>query len=116
MYYQKPKSMNIRKFAPLVILLSSLFFSSQNLYADSEKKQLKAIKRIAKNNSRFAFDSEDKALEHLKFMKRKQLGHLNRETKFIEEFLSCENLTEWRTDIKLVPDSRDLVHTYLAFD
>lgn len=79
-------------------------------------KQLKCLKRISKGNSRFAFDTKEKALEHLKFLKRKQLRHLKREQEFINAFLSAEKLEECRSGWKRVPDSRDLVHKHLAFD
>jgi len=79
-------------------------------------KENKLVKRIAKGNSRFAFDTKEKALEHLRFLKGRQLRHLKREQKFIAAFLAAENLEECRSGWMRVPGSRGLVHEHLAFD
>ena len=76
-------------------------------------RRRKILKRISKQNSRFAFDSEEKALEHLRFLKKKQLSHMRRDIKFLELFLATpdENMSG-----DLIPDSKDLVEEYFIFD
>lgn len=78
-------------------------------------KRFKVLKRIHKDGSRIAFETEEKAMEHLRFLKRKQLNHMQRETKFIEKFLGSETLNP-DGPYERVPDSYDLVHDYLRFD
>lgn len=86
-------------------------------------RRLKKLKKIDKRNSRFAFETEEKAYEHLKFLKRKQLVHMRREIAFIESFLKSEpkldELKErrfygniWRE----IPGTEDLVKEYFNFD
>ncbi|NIB43761.1 hypothetical protein HBA55_29435 [Pseudomaricurvus alkylphenolicus] len=79
-------------------------------------KQKGWVKRIAKENSRFAFDTEEKALEHLRFLKRKQLQHMRREIKFLKFFLGTEELEEVGPQSMVVPKSRDLVHQHYVFE
>lgn len=88
-------------------------FTVLGLKALRKRKQLK---RIAKVNGRFAFDTKEKALEHLRFMKRRQLIHLKREQAFVEKFLDTENLEGYRTDWMLVPGSKELVNKHFVFD
>lgn len=73
------------------------------------------IKKIHKTSSRFAFDSKDKAIEHLRFMKRRQLKHMEREAAFINSFLDCDNLKSCYNGME-VPNTRELVSKYLRFD
>ncbi len=77
-------------------------------------KRKKKLKRISKDNGRFAFDSKDKALEHLKFLKRKQLVHMKRDALFIEKFLSTPDVQLSKNH--LIPESKDLVHEHYVFD
>lgn len=80
-------------------------------------KRLKFLKRISKQNSRFAFVTEQAAMDHLRFLKRRQLMHMERETKFINLFLECEELEASRYDnSRRVPESRGLVREFLRFD
>lgn len=78
-------------------------------------KREKILKRVSKVGSRFAFDTEEKAMDHLRLLKRKQASHMAREMKFIEHFLQCERF-EQDGDQQLVPDSRDLVLEHFRFD
>lgn len=77
-------------------------------------KRRKMLKRISKTNSRFAFDDKDKALEHLKLLKRKQLGHMKRDISFIEKFLSTPD--EDLKSIGPIPCTKDLVHEHFVFE
>lgn len=75
-------------------------------------------KRIAKNNSRFAFETKEEAYKHLVYLKRKQLSHLDRQAAFIHAF---ERFQEVGGDFESlgsgpIPDTFDLVHAYLIFD
>lgn len=82
-------------------------------------KRMKLLKRINKDNSRFAFDTEEKALEHLRFLKRKQLEHMKRDTAFIECFLECETFDQFNRrggEVVLVPRSKALVNQHFVFD
>jgi hypothetical protein len=76
-------------------------------------KQHKLLKRVSKTSSRFAFDTEQKALDHLRFLKRKQLSHMERDTVLIKALLAA-------TDKDLlngsVPDTKNLVAEYYVFD
>ena len=82
-------------------------------------RRLKMLKRIHKSGSRFAFDTEEKALEHLRFLKRKQLGHMERDVTFIKYFLECDTLKPADRrgfDSLLVPGSKSLVNQHFVFD
>lgn len=79
----------------------------------------KLLKRIHKTNSRFAFDTEELSIEHLRMMKMRQLNHMARETAFIKAFLDCGELKSTVSKsriIKSVPGTRDLIWKYLRFD
>lgn len=78
-------------------------------------RRRKTLKRIAKTRSRFAFETESQALEHLKLLKRKQFKHMQRDLQFIEAFLNAERLEKSGYGEK-VPGSRDLVHQHYIFD
>jgi hypothetical protein len=78
-------------------------------------KRCKYLKRINKDNSRFAFTDEGAALEHLRLLKRKQLGHMKRDMEFIECFLAADDLEPGRYG-EMVPDSKELVNSYFVFD
>jgi len=90
------------------------------LYAKSDEtpvqiaRRKKILKRVSKTCSRFAFDSEEKALEHLKFLKRKQAKHMKRDVLFIDKFLSSDLVRDGRGEV--VPDSQDLVNEHYVFD
>jgi hypothetical protein len=81
-------------------------------------KNLKLLKRISKESSRFAFRNETKAMQNLRFLKSRQLKHLERQQKFIEKFLACDELESVDPDGELmrVPNSEDLVHKYYRFE
>ncbi len=79
-------------------------------------RRRKMLKRVSKKGSRIAFETEEKALEHLKMLKRKQLGHMKRESVFIEKFLSSEELEKAGRDRSRVPGSSQLVNEYFNFD
>jgi predicted transcriptional regulator len=78
--------------------------------------RLKKIKRISKTSGRFAFESEEKAVEHLRFLKSRQLKHLKRETAFIELFLDAESFEVASHNTTLVPNSKELVRRFFVFD
>ena len=76
-------------------------------------KRNKMLKRISKINSRFAFDTEQKSLDHLRFLKRKQLAHMQRDTVLIGALLAAsdEDLLNG-----CAPGTRGLVAEYYVFD
>lgn len=79
----------------------------------------KQLKRIHKTSGRFAFDTEELAINHLQMLKRRQLRHMARETSFINAFLDCDELKSCPSGsrtIKSIPNTRDLVWKYLRFD
>lgn len=80
----------------------------------SYARRKKKLKRISKTNSRFAFDSKEKALKHLKFLKTKQLCHMRRDILFIEKLLSSSD--DDLTSIGPIPDTKELVREYFVFD
>lgn len=80
-----------------------------------QAKKNGSLKRIAKKNSRFAFESKDEALEHLKLLKKKQLWHMEKDRKFIRHFLKCERFED-KGNYLLLPDSKELVNEYYVFD
>lgn len=85
--------------------MSSLM-SQESLDNETDLKKAKRlnlnVKRISKDSSRFAFDTKEKAFEHLKLLKRKQIEHLQRNLKLMTMFIK-------KTDNKGL-DS--LVHMY----
>ena len=97
-----------------------LFAMKQNDESElSAARRAKILKRISKDCSRFAFDTEEKALKHLRFLKRKQLSHIKRDAVFIEKFLESDELEKvqiyngFRTQ---VPNSKGLVNNHFIFD
>jgi len=92
---------------------------------ESNYKALKRMKvriyRVAKEFSRIAFDTEQKAYENLLFLKRKQLVHLNRDIEFINTLITYGADKQF-TDIpfvgsfRTVPDSHELVSEHYVFD
>ncbi len=77
------------------------------------------IRRIHKIGGRFAFDTEEKAMEHLKFLKRKQLVHMKRVTLFVESFLNADELKNVGSNLHprmMVPNSGGLVNGVILFD
>jgi len=76
-------------------------------------------KKIYKAGSRFAQESIEKAIDHLKLIKRRQLMHMEREKAFIDSFLSKSDKLENEynaSQVFSVPETQDLVRQYLAFD
>lgn len=69
------------------------------------------FKRIHKHASRFAQGTQEKALEHLVFRKRRQQTHLRRQLAFNEAFLEGEI-----DELGAVLATQDLVHEHLNFD
>lgn len=88
------------------------------------KQSKRKIKRIDKNNSRFAFTTREKALDNLRYLKRLQLKHLKRDIEFLECFLDCEQLEDHSYKLaglndglmQKVPNSDDLVQSHYVFD
>ena len=78
-------------------------------------RRKKIVKRVQKGSFRSVFETKEKALEHLKFMKERQLSHMIRQKAFIDAFLNCEKLDDF-CGMLLVPDTEDLVNEYLNFD
>lgn len=88
------------------------------------KKRDLPIKRISKHSSRFAQPTRLDALKRLRFLKERQLKHMNREKRFIAEFLSkTESSESAATDIRTgtyseshtLPETAELVHEFLIF-
>jgi hypothetical protein len=85
-----------------------------------KEKRLK-VYRVAKSGSRIAFDDEQKAYENLLLLKRKQLGHLQRDIEFINTLINygSNKLFEDIPTIgsfKTVPNTHELVHEHYSFD
>jgi len=78
-------------------------------------RRSKILKRIHKGSSRIAFPTEDEALQNLKFLKMRQITHLERQIAFNKYFLDAGEL-EKVGRYSVVPESRDLVHEHLCFD
>lgn len=88
------------------------------------KRENIKIYRIHKSGSRIAFETEKQAFEHLQFLKRKQIRHMERDIEFNRAFLkACKGvgdlLPDYSSDIcrhRTVPDTEDLVSRYYFFD
>lgn len=96
----------------------------------AKRKKIK-VHKFEKGGSRFAFETQQEAYKHLKWMKRRQLRHIERQALFIKEFLekSSENYNDLPTHkyheswpngavgipSKTIPDTRELVHEHLTF-
>lgn len=77
-------------------------------------KRNKILKRISKENSRFAFDTEGKAIAHLRMLKKKQKRHMERDILFIDKFLKSNLLKVGNGEV--VEDSSELVQQHYQFD
>lgn len=74
------------------------------------------VKQIHKAYSRFAFDTQAKAFDHMVFLQKRRLGHLERDLGLTSVFLSSANLGFTTVDSTVVPESHDLVHQHYNFD
>lgn len=96
--------------------------------SNSPIKDVKAsirVKRIDKNNSRFAQETHQLALDGLRYRKKCQIKHLERELEFAKAFLAQndEDLKlepvnadfSWNDSMK-VSGTYDLVHSHFVFD
>lgn len=99
-------------------LMKITFNTIKGMPLQTAKKKGIRVKRISKDCSRFAFDTEEKAFEHLRFLKRKQLGHMKRDIKFLKLFLSeATGLDALEKGLyATVPNTKELVHEHYAFD
>lgn len=94
------------------------------------KRKKLTIKKIHKENSRFAFNTQELAFKHLRKMKKRQIDHLKRELAFIQTFLqkTTENgfyklqnyhLT-WQQNCgvpaKIVEGTEELVKEHFVFE
>ncbi len=85
------------------------------------------VKRIYKTGSRFAQDSHEKALADLRYRKSRQAMHMQRESEFINSFLSitkdCSAAASEATqdpcssvyDHYVLPETKDLVNSHVRF-
>ena len=78
-------------------------------------RRTKCLRRVSKQGSRIAFTTEEEALKHLKFLKKRQLSHMKRETRFVSKFLETDDLEEYGPNHR-VPDSEELVREYCVFE
>lgn len=92
-------------------VMSTLKGADESDMAYSKRKKI--LKRISKTNSRFAFDTEQQAIDHLKLLKKRQLAHMLRDTVFIEKFLAS---SDEEISSGLIPDTKDLVGEHYSFD
>lgn len=90
----------------------------------------KFLKRVSKGNSRFAFSTKEEAFKQLKFLKQRQLRHLQRDLdlltdslnklgdKPLDSLLTEQNKTPdyLNQDSFVIPDTAGLVNRYFAFD
>jgi hypothetical protein len=79
-------------------------------------KKNKKLKKIAKMNSRFAFDLQEKALKQLRFIKTRQLKHIEREQDFIKAFLLCDDFKSLNYGGLSIPHTSYLVSKHISFD
>lgn len=95
---------------------------SEGVSAHEQLKEIDVkLKRVAKINGRFAFDTKQKAYDQLLFMKKRQLIHLNRDIELLGAFISF-NKESGYDDLQseqgqsFVPETSELVHEHYAFD
>ena len=85
------------------------------------KNRCVKFKRIAKINSRFAFETKELAYNNLVYLKKLQLGHLNRDIELLGAFISF-NEKKGMTDLSnehgqlFVPNTSELVLNHYNFD
>lgn len=80
------------------------------------------IRRIHKNGSRIAFDTKEKAFNHLRWMKQRQNGHLKRQISLNDALINnCKTFhdlvagTGLYQNRYIVPNSHHLFHSHLIF-
>lgn len=97
--------------------------ASESPLAAAKRMKVK-VYRIDKRASRIAFETREIAIAHLRFLKQKQIIHLQRELDFCKAFLNAksESLEPLDTcdgtkpNFFFVPDTQELVNNYLTFD
>lgn len=89
-------------------------------YQSLKRRGIK-LKKIAKKNSRFAFETKEEAFENLVYLKKRQLLHLKRDVEFLSAFISfskgggLNDLDEIHNQL-IVSGTKDLVLSHYAFD
>lgn len=88
---------------------------------DMLKARNTKLKRIAKENSRFAFETKELAYDNLLFLKRCQMVHMQRDMEFLREFIKFNKESKFENldnnhDQLFVPNTSDLVNEYYCFD
>lgn len=79
------------------------------------------FKRVSKLNSRFAFETKELAYDNLVYLKKLQLGHLNRDIELLGAFMSF-NENKGMTDLSsdhgqlFIPNTNELVNNHFNFD
>lgn len=95
--------------------------SDDNQAYDKLKARHVKFKRVAKSNSRVAFDTEQKAYDNLIYLKNRQLVHMKRDMEFLNVFIKF-NQSHNYIDLddghgaKFVPNTNDLVNEHYVFD
>ena len=90
---------------------TALLYSGNKGSLIKSVKNVVQVKRIDKRSSRFAFNTENLAVENLRFRKSRQIRHLKRELEFANAFLKNDI-----SDSLLVAETKDLVNSHYVFD
>lgn len=104
----------------LSILKSRL--GDENIVTSARK--IKALKMISKTSKRFAFETEQEALDYLVFIKKRQLGHIERTKAFINGFLDnienvdpvSQNYGPGQCNEQIIKGTESLVSRFLFFE
>jgi len=89
-------------------------------YQSLKRRGIK-LKKIAKQSSRFAFETKEQAFENLVYLKKKQLVHLKRDIEFLNCFVSfsknngLNNLEQIHGQL-VMAGTKDLVLEHYNFD
>lgn len=91
-----------------------------SIYERAKVRNMK-IHKIHKTSSRFAFETKELAYSNLLFLKKLQIIHMERDMKFLREFIKFNDESKYE-DLDsnngqlFVPNTNDLVNKHYLFD
>ena len=98
----------------------ALIKDGETAYQSLKRRGVK-LRKVAKQNSRVAFEDREQAFKNLIYLKGRQLMHMKRDLEFLNAFLSFtkDNTLDDLQDVHsqlIVPKTKDLVLGHYVFD
>lgn len=72
----------------------------EETYLETAKRMYSTIKKVDKRGSRFAFETEKEAMDHLIMLKSRQIDHMSRDLAILKQFVKLAKNNEPFKNIK----------------